>query len=448
MGKVGSEGCKFLLFLKEYRKNLIAFLFALFLGLAFVVYENGFAYEVQVNGVKIGLTRDVQSVKEAVEKIREEEAKKWGDVVFDQEISFKRVKISGEVKGARQIEKDLKKILSFTCKAYAIEVDGKPVAFLKSQEQAFRVLENLKEVYDRNVDEVYFKENVSVKEMYIPPSKLVSEKEALDILKSPSKEAVKYVVKENDSLWSIARENNMYIEELLKLNPGLTENLKPGQEIYLAKEKPLVTVVTKKEIVYNEEIPFDTKFTKDDKLFVNQSKVLVNGEKGLKEIRAVVISENGVEVKREVKEEKILKNPVSKIVAVGSKRVSYVATGYFNYPARGTITSRFGPRWGGFHTGVDIAAPYGSPIYASDGGTVIFAGWESGYGYLVKIDHHNGYVTYYGHASKLLVKAGDKVEKGQKIALVGATGHATGPHVHFEVRKNGVPLDPMRFLGR
>ncbi|HBT50160.1 MAG: Membrane proteins related to metalloendopeptidase [Caldanaerobacter subterraneus] len=449
MGKVGSESYKFLLFLKEYQKNLIAFLFALFLGLAFVVYENGFAYNVLVDGVSIGVTRDVEGVKRAVEEIKKEEMQKWGDVVFDQEISFERIRVSGErVKDAREIEASLKKILSLTCKAYAIEVNGKPVAFLKSKEEAYKTLEDLKSEYKKDADKIYFKEEIKIKSKYISPTKLVEEKEALEILRKPLKEAVTYEVKENDSLWSIAREHDMYIQDILKLNPGLTENLKPGQIIYLSKEVPLVTVVTEKEVTYKEEIPFNTKFTKDDKLFVNQSKVLVEGEKGLKEIKAVVISHNGVEVKRDIKEERVLKEPVSKVVAVGSRRVSYVATGYFSYPARGTITSRFGPRWGGFHTGVDIAARYGSPIYASDGGTVIFAGWESGYGYLVKIDHHNGYVTYYGHASKLLVKVGDKVEKGQKIALVGATGHATGPHVHFEVRKNGVPIDPMRFLGR
>ncbi len=240
----------------------------------------------------------------------------------------------------------------------------------------------------------------------------------------------------------------MYIDDILKLNPGLTENLKPGQVIYLSPAVPNVTVVTEKRIVYKEEIPFETKYTQDDKLYANQSKVLVEGKKGLKEVTAVVVSYNGIEVSKKIESENVLKNPVNKIVAVGSKRISYIATGFFNYPARGTITSRFGQRWGRLHTGVDIAAPQGSPIYAADGGTVIFSGWESGYGYLVKIDHHNGYVTYYGHASKLLVKKGDKVAKGQKIALVGSTGHATGPHVHFEVRKNGVPVNPLPYLNR
>lgn len=98
------------------------------------------------------------------------------------------------------------------------------------------------------------------------------------------------------------------------------------------------------------------------------------------------------------------------------------------------------------HKGIDIAAPKGTPVYASDGGTVIYAGWMSGYGYLVQIDHGNGYVTYYGHNSSLLVSVGEHVYKGQQIARVGSTGNSTGNHCHFEIRYNGVAKNPLNYL--
>ena len=98
------------------------------------------------------------------------------------------------------------------------------------------------------------------------------------------------------------------------------------------------------------------------------------------------------------------------------------------------------------HKGIDIAAPKGTPVYASDGGTVTYAGWMSGYGYLVRIDHGNGYVTYYGHNSSLLVSVGDHVYKGQQIARMGSTGNSTGNHCHFEVRYNGVAKNPLNYL--
>ncbi len=118
----------------------------------------------------------------------------------------------------------------------------------------------------------------------------------------------------------------------------------------------------------------------------------------------------------------------------------------FLVPVDGRITSLFGPRWGRLHYGLDIAAPVGTIIRAADSGIVDIAGWVRGYGRLVRINHQNGFFTYYGHCSKLLVKVGDKVEKGEEIALVGATGRATGPHLHFEIRYLEVPSDPLFFL--
>ncbi|MDR7451322.1 MAG: LysM peptidoglycan-binding domain-containing M23 family metallopeptidase [Armatimonadota bacterium] len=116
------------------------------------------------------------------------------------------------------------------------------------------------------------------------------------------------------------------------------------------------------------------------------------------------------------------------------------------WPSRGLITSRFGFRWGRHHHGIDIAAPAGTPITAALDGTVQFAGRLAGYGRLVILNHGGGLTTYYGHASQLLVKVGDRVTQGQLVARVGATGEVTGPNLHFEVRRNKVPLDPLAFL--
>ena len=118
------------------------------------------------------------------------------------------------------------------------------------------------------------------------------------------------------------------------------------------------------------------------------------------------------------------------------------------WPARGVLTSGFGPRWGRMHQGIDIAGPVGTPVVASAAGTVIFAGWNSGgYGNLVKIWHDNGSVTYYAHNSRILVRENQQVEQGQLIAEMGSTGFSTGPHVHFEIRqRDRGPVNPMAFL--
>ncbi len=124
------------------------------------------------------------------------------------------------------------------------------------------------------------------------------------------------------------------------------------------------------------------------------------------------------------------------------------ATGKFGRPVYGVLTSRFGSRWGRMHSGVDFSASIGTPVNSSDGGRVIFAGREGAYGNLIKIAHDNEYITYYGHLNKISVKNGQRVAKGELIGTVGNTGRSTGPHLHFEVRKNDTAVNPLNYLNR
>jgi murein DD-endopeptidase MepM/ murein hydrolase activator NlpD len=122
------------------------------------------------------------------------------------------------------------------------------------------------------------------------------------------------------------------------------------------------------------------------------------------------------------------------------------------WPARGWVTSDFGQRLDPYtadrvmHAGLDIAAPHGKEVYSPSDGTVVFAGLEGGYGNVLVIDHGYGIKTRYGHLSKMLVKAGDRVKRGALIAAVGNTGRSTGPHLHYEVRVNGIPQNPRKFI--
>jgi murein DD-endopeptidase MepM/ murein hydrolase activator NlpD len=128
------------------------------------------------------------------------------------------------------------------------------------------------------------------------------------------------------------------------------------------------------------------------------------------------------------------------------------ATGRMIRPARGRIVSGFGyrrhPLWGGthLHAGIDIGAAYGEPVRNADGGEVIFSGWWNGYGKAVVVDHGRGISTVYGHLSRIYVEAGQRIDKSQILGLIGSTGYSTGPHLHFEVRRGGKPVNPMAFL--
>lgn len=147
-----------------------------------------------------------------------------------------------------------------------------------------------------------------------------------------------------------------------------------------------------------------------------------------------------------------LAEPTKTVIARGTKpRPKTASYGSYIWPVSGgTVTSRAGNRqiFGSmsYHAGLDIAAPYGTPVKASDGGKVTFAGWDGAFGKLVIITHDNGTKTYYAHNSSLLVSSGERVYQGQAIAKVGSTGRSTGNHSHFEVRVNGDSRDPYNYL--
>ena len=137
---------------------------------------------------------------------------------------------------------------------------------------------------------------------------------------------------------------------------------------------------------------------------------------------------------------------VRNILSSGSKSVGKVSGSGLMWPVRGRVTSNYGRRWGRLHAGIDIGAPKGTPIRAAKAGTVRFAGQMSGYGNVVILDHGGGLSTLYGHQSRLGSRRGQKVDQGQTIGYVGSTGRSTGNHLHLEVRINGSPQNPRRYL--
>jgi len=215
--------------------------------------------------------------------------------------------------------------------------------------------------------------------------------------------------------------------------------------------------------VYTKEIGYNTKKTVDDKKELTYQKVKVKGENGKKQYEDMVTYVDGIETERSNISTVMLKEPVDEQVVVGGKKPAkksavgnlsnggkdstQSASGKFIWPvAGGYVSSGYGARRG--HTGMDIAAPRGTSVYAADAGVVIKAGWGGGYGNCVKIQHGNGYVTLYGHNSSLNVRVGQRVSKGQLIAKVGSTGRSSGNHCHFEIIKNGSFQNPANYVGR
>ncbi len=299
-----------------------------------------------------------------------------------------------------------------------------------------------------------FKENVEVKEEYVLTEELMNLGYLAETLYSTKTAEVTYEVKKGDTWSQIANNNGLTSAELLALNPGYNiDKLQIGEVLTLSASVPYLTMTVVQRERYIDEVNFDIEYTDTNTLYKGDYKVTSPGVYGAADVVANVTYVNGEETERTVLSSVTLKEPVTEQRLQGTKeRPTWLPTGTFRWPVTGRITSRFGSRSspGGIgstnHKGIDIAAPRGTPVYAADGGTVTYAGWMSGYGYLVRINHGNGYETYYGHNSSLTVSVGQHVYKGQQIARVGSTGNSTGNHCHFEVRYNGVAKNPLNYL--
>lgn len=197
-------------------------------------------------------------------------------------------------------------------------------------------------------------------------------------------------------------------------------------------------------------ISFETVYNNSSAHYEGTKVVKTEGENGERTLKYEVTYTDGVETDRQLLSDTVTKKAVNKVVLLGTKK-STASTGSYRWPLSSvTVTSSYGNRYlngkYGFHLGVDLRASSGTNVYAADGGKVVYAAWNGSYGYLIKIQHDNGDQTYYAHLSKISVSAGNRVYKGQIIAKSGATGNVTGPHLHFEIRKSGSAVDPVRYL--
>ena len=213
----------------------------------------------------------------------------------------------------------------------------------------------------------------------------------------------------------------------------------------------LLVVSTVEEATVTREIAPALETQDDDTMFLGQQRVIQEGQAGQANVLSRVVKRCGIPVASNDLNAVTVTEATPLIVGTGTKAMPELPDGcLFLWPVQGTITSEFGYRYifgeTNFHRGLDIAAPEGTAINAAADGTVTFAGERGTYGNLVKLDHGNGFVTYYAHCSQLLVQEGDTVDQGETIALVGSTGRSTGPHCHFEVLWQGELLDPLACL--
>lgn len=352
------------------------------------------------------------------------------------------------------IEKAISNELGAQTGSIAIKANGVLLATVASAEDAKKVIKGVIEAYYPQISNGTYTitsskivENITTSEVNAGPKDVLSVKDAVKKIISGRGAEKKYTVKDGDTIWDIALSNNLDVEDIQAANPHMNlDKIKIGQVIKLAVNLPLVNVRITASVDTKEQIPFESKNVVDKKMRTGLKKLKIHGQNGLAQIHKNISILNGDVIDENVISNKIVFAPHDEIVLVGGKTPIFAATGIFMKPARGRLTSPFGRRWGRMHEGVDLAAPTGTPIDAADSGKISFVGRKNGYGLCVMINHGNGLQTLYGHTSRTFVKVGQSVKKGQRIASIGSTGRSTGPHLHFEVRKNGNPVNPLRYI--
>ena len=309
------------------------------------------------------------------------------------------------------------------------------------------------EDYDLGILKMDFSEEVEIVEAYLPESQLTSLEDAINLVIMEQETPSIYEVVSGDTLSEIAIRVNIPMDTIVEMNDSLEDVnsvLHIGDQLLITVPEPELSVTRVEEEYYEEIYDADIIYIDNDDWYTNQTVVHQQPSAGYRKVVADVSYINDKEVGREILKEEIIQPAVAKIVERGTK----IPPTYIKPISGGRQTSGFGrrsaPTKGAstYHKGVDWATPTGTPVYASSGGTVSRAGWGSGYGYVVYIDHEDGRQTRYGHLSKILVTTGQKVKQGEKIALSGNTGVSTGPHLHFEILINGTQVDPLKYLDK
>ena len=307
------------------------------------------------------------------------------------------------------------------------------------------------ETTGENIEDVYVSEDITVRETNIPVNETIYTDDtelANYLLYGEKQTGSEYVVQAGDTIENVAFNNKISPEELIISNTELTSTtnlLYPGQKLRIVETNPQISVVEESYVVQDIESQYTTEERYDDNTVIGQDKVVQEGENGLERVAQRVRKVNGIISYVDPQSKTVLKEPVSRIIVKGNKYIPDVgSTTSWGWPTDSGWTLSSGYVWRTnpvtgsreLHGGLDISGTgYGSNVYATNNGRVKEAGYHYSYGNHVIIDHNNGYLTLYAHMSRINVKVGQVVARGDVIGFVGMTGVATGPHVHYEIWK-------------
>lgn len=348
-----------------------------------------------------------------------------------------------------ELEARKEEILEEKAEADASNLPSAGVFALFQEASAEAQIEEKKDLseYNRGLFHMNFGDTVEVVESYMPESHLTELAVAIEEVTKDQETNKIYEVVSGDTLGEIAEAHNMTIEDIVAMNGTLesaNSTIRVGDELIISVPEPELSVERQEELYYEEDYDAEIVYVDNDEWYTTDRVTRQQPSAGHRRVVAIVSYRNDSVVNTEIIKEDVQMEAVPKIVERGTK----IPPTYIRPISGGRLSSGFGgrkaPKRGAStnHKGVDLATPTGTAVMASCGGVVTRAGWLGSYGYAVYIQHPGGRETRYGHLSKILVSVGQQVSQGQKIALSGNTGNSTGPHLHFEIRINGTPVDP------
>ncbi len=435
-------------------------------------------YHVLVEGKEIGIVSHPQVVDRAIEARHKQVQSENPDVhmVLDEtDIRFEKEKAFMGAYDDEAAIQSLNPLLTAHVTGVELVIDDKVVAILKDEEEANEVLEDFKDIYSgtkkkeskvtvlsastveatddpeiKELKSIEFTQEVKIEPISnIDPGDIVDTDDVLRTLQSMGELPQKYTVQSGDCVSCIASKFGISTQNLYDMNSWIVDDMiRIGDEVIVKGFEPTLAVRTIEQLTDEEEIQFDTIYEQDPTLRTGKTRTIANGKNGLKRVTYELTSINGALMSEILLNEEVLVEPVAAKVAKGTLRLLGEGTGKFAWPVTGAkLTSSYGKRWGTQHKGIDMASS-NRAIKASDTGKVIFAGTKNGYGKTVILDHKNGYQTLYAHMSKITVSKGDVLEKGEKLGVMGSTGHSTGVHLHFEILSDGKDQNPIKFLSK
>ena len=387
------------------RRRLTAVTVCLTLCVIGIMANFSVSFAVYFNGEGVGVARNIVDVRDIVAETEKKLSDIFGyDYSIEDGVSVE-TNIGSRLASAHEIETNIIKSIDGVFELYTISVNGALVGGSKNAGDIQRILDEILNMYKTDAtSSIRFTDDIRVEHRFVSES-TVTDLNRLKAVLYPGNEGSRH-----------------------RLSVEMTES-----------------------VLRSESVPFETKYEDAPDTYSDETRLLKAGEPGIRQYTEMRTYFNGAAVSQEVENVIIIKAPSEEIVGVGTKERPLTASyGSYIWPAEGLITSEFGYRRTSVgstnHEGLDIAGRSGQTIIAADGGEVVYSGWKKAYGYMVQIKHDNGDETVYGHCSALIAKEGDRVYRGQEIARMGSTGLSSGVHLHFEVRVDETPVDPMNYL--